>query len=91
MDPTFLCIASYEKGAAYLRALKQEGVRVLFLTVEKLREADWPWESIDEVYFDAAKVDGASRLQQFRHILVPFIRAPLPTRCPPRRQLSRPV
>ncbi len=36
-------------------------------------------QSIDEVYFDAAKVDGANPLQQFRHILIPFIRAPLTT------------
>ncbi|MFZ0544472.1 MAG: sugar ABC transporter permease [Candidatus Promineifilaceae bacterium] len=36
-------------------------------------------QSIDEVYFDAAKVDGANRWQQFRHVLVPFISAPLST------------
>lgn len=48
---TLLCLASYEKGADFLRTLKAEGVRVLFLTVEKLREADWPWESIDEVFY----------------------------------------
>src|SRR5690554_3124568 len=48
---TLLCLASYEKGGDFLRTLKAEGVRVLFLTVEKLREADWPWESIDEVFY----------------------------------------
>lgn len=47
---TFLCLASYEKGTAFLRACKAEGVRVLFLTVERLREAAWPWDSIDEVF-----------------------------------------
>lgn len=47
---TVLCIASYEKGAAFMRACKEAGARVLFLTGEKLREADWPWESIDEVF-----------------------------------------
>lgn len=36
-------------------------------------------QSIDEVYFDAAKVDGANGWQQFRHVLLPFIRAPLST------------
>jgi ABC-type sugar transport system permease subunit len=36
-------------------------------------------EGIDEVYFDAAKVDGANYLQQFRHIILPFIRGPLTT------------
>jgi len=48
---TFLCLASYEKGNAFLRSLKREGVRVLFLTVEKLREADWAWDSIDETFY----------------------------------------
>ncbi len=48
---TFLCLASYEKGAAFMRACHAEGVRVLFLTVEKLREADWPWESIAETFY----------------------------------------
>jgi raffinose/stachyose/melibiose transport system permease protein len=36
-------------------------------------------QGIDEVYFDAAKVDGANSWQQFVHILIPFIRAPLTT------------
>ena len=36
-------------------------------------------EGIDEVYFDAAKVDGANRWQQFRHVVLPFIRGPLTT------------
>jgi len=36
-------------------------------------------DGIDEVYFDAAKVDGANRWQQFVHILLPFIRGPLST------------
>lgn len=36
-------------------------------------------DSIDEVYFDAAKVDGANWWQQFRHVIMPFIRAPFTT------------
>jgi ABC-type sugar transport system permease subunit len=36
-------------------------------------------QGIDEVYFDAAKVDGANGWQQFRHVMIPFIRAPLST------------
>lgn len=35
--------------------------------------------AIDEVYYDAAKVDGAGRWQQFRHITVPFLAGPLAT------------
>jgi ABC-type sugar transport system permease subunit len=36
-------------------------------------------QGIDEVYFDAAKVDGANWFQQFRYVLVPFIQKPLTT------------
>jgi raffinose/stachyose/melibiose transport system permease protein len=36
-------------------------------------------QGIDETYFDAAKVDGANWLQQFRHVLIPFIQGPLTT------------
>ena len=34
-------------------------------------------QTVDEDYFNAAKVDGASRLNQFRHVLVPAIRRPM--------------
>jgi biotin carboxylase len=48
---TILCVSSYEKGQEFLRTCKAIGCRVLLLTVEKLRDADWPRESIDEIFF----------------------------------------
>jgi biotin carboxylase len=48
---TILCISSYEKGQEFLRTCKNLGCRVLLLTVEKLRDGDWPRESIDEFFF----------------------------------------
>jgi biotin carboxylase len=48
---TILCISSYEKGQEFLRTCKAEGCRVLLLTVEKLRNADWPRESVDEFFY----------------------------------------
>ena len=36
-------------------------------------------DAVDEVFFDAAKVDGANWRQQFRHILLPSIRGALTT------------
>ena len=48
---TILCISSYEKGQEFLRTCKNLGCRVLLLTVEKLREGDWPRESVDEFFF----------------------------------------
>jgi biotin carboxylase len=48
---TILCVSSYEKGQEFLRACKAMGCRVYLLTVEKLRDADWPRECIDEMFF----------------------------------------
>jgi len=47
---TILCVTSYEKGQEFMRTCKALGCRVLLLTVEKLRGADWPRESIDEIF-----------------------------------------
>src|SRR5260370_15757168 len=47
---TILCVSSYEKGQEFLRTCKAMGCVVLLLTVEKLRDAAWPFECIDEVF-----------------------------------------
>ena len=46
---TILAVSSYEKGQEFLRTCKSLGCRVLLLTVEKLRDADWPRESLDDI------------------------------------------
>jgi biotin carboxylase len=46
--PTILVLASYVKGQEFLRECKRLGARVLLLTREKLADAGWPMESIDE-------------------------------------------
>lgn len=48
---TILCVSSYEKGQEFFREAKRMGCRVLLLTVEKLRDGDWPREAIDEFFF----------------------------------------
>lgn len=48
---TFLCITTYEKGQEFMRECKRQGCRVILLTGEKLREADWPRESLDEIFY----------------------------------------
>jgi len=48
---TILCVSSYEKGQEFLRTCKNLGCTVLLLTVEKLRNAGWPHESIDEMFY----------------------------------------
>lgn len=47
---TILCVSSYEKGQEFLRACKAMGCRVLLLTVEKLRDGDWPREALDDFF-----------------------------------------
>jgi biotin carboxylase len=46
-----MCLASYEKGQEFMRECKRRGCRVLLVTVEKLRDADWPRESVDEFFY----------------------------------------
>jgi biotin carboxylase len=48
---TILCITTYEKGQEFMRECKRRGCRVILLTAEKLRDADWPRESLDETFY----------------------------------------
>lgn len=49
---TLLALASYEKGHDFLREAKRQGARVLLLTSHSLQhEAQWPRESIDEIFY----------------------------------------
>jgi biotin carboxylase len=47
---SILCVSSYEKGQEFIRTCKAIGCRVYLLTVEKLRDAHWPREAIDEMF-----------------------------------------
>jgi biotin carboxylase len=47
---TILCVSSYEKGQEFMRTCKSMGCRVLLLTVEKLRDGDWPREVLDDFF-----------------------------------------
>ena len=51
MALTLLCLASYHKGFEFLREAKRQGCRVLLVTSASLRDADWPRESIDEIFY----------------------------------------
>jgi biotin carboxylase len=55
---TILCIASYKKGEEFLKQCKREGCRVILLTSRSLEGADWPMDSIDEIFYipDVKKV-----------------------------------
>jgi biotin carboxylase len=52
MEPlTLLCIASYEKGQEFMREAKRLGCRVVLLTLEKRRDANWPREVLEDIFF----------------------------------------
>ena len=46
---SIFCISSYEKGQAFLQEAARLGCEVRLLTVEKLKEGDWPRESLAEL------------------------------------------
>ena len=47
----FICISTYFKGEDFLRRCKAEGNNVYLLTMKKLEHENWPWESIDDVFY----------------------------------------
>ncbi len=48
---TFLCLASYEKGADFLIKCKELGNRVILITSQSLQDVNWPKDFIDDIYF----------------------------------------
>ncbi|MEZ4687139.1 MAG: ATP-grasp domain-containing protein [Bacteroidia bacterium] len=46
-----LCLASYKKGEAFMKAAKARGWRVLVVTAEELKDAAWPREAVDEFFY----------------------------------------
>jgi biotin carboxylase len=48
---TVLCLASEEKGHAFIRECHRQGCRVLLVTRQALAGAGWPREAIDEIFF----------------------------------------
>src|ERR1051326_3848866 len=47
---TILCLASYEKGAEFMRECKRQGCRVFLLTSQSIEHANWPRESLDDIF-----------------------------------------
>jgi biotin carboxylase len=65
---TFLCITTYEKGQEFMRECKRQGCRVLLLTAEKLRNADWPRESLDDSYYLPDEIPLADIVKAVTHL-----------------------
>jgi biotin carboxylase len=49
--PTMLLLASYLKGADFIAESKKQGCRILLVTLEALKDRDWPRDSIDEFFY----------------------------------------
>ncbi|MGA9997593.1 MAG: hypothetical protein WBP93_19415 [Pyrinomonadaceae bacterium] len=47
---TVLCLASYEKGAEFMRECKRQGCRVILLTSQSVGSDVWPRAEIDEIF-----------------------------------------
>jgi hypothetical protein len=65
---TFLCITTYEKGQEFMRECKRQGCRVLLLTAEKLRDADWPRESLDDTFYLPDEIPLADIVKAVTHL-----------------------
>ena len=48
---SILCIASFFKGEEFMRGAKSVGCTVYLVTSSQLRDADWPRESIDDIFY----------------------------------------
>ena len=50
MTQAILCLSSYFKGAAFLRACKEADLHVILATNDKNKDEPWPDEAIDEFF-----------------------------------------
>jgi hypothetical protein len=48
---TILCLASYHKGIDLLRELRRQDCTVLLVTSKSLEDAEWPRDSIDDIFY----------------------------------------
>ncbi len=65
---TFLCITTYEKGQEFMRECKRQGCRVFLLTAQKLRDADWPRESLEDTFYLPADIPLPDIVQAVTHL-----------------------
>ncbi|NID13804.1 ATP-grasp domain-containing protein [Fibrivirga algicola] len=61
---SFLCIATFFKGEAFMRTSKALGHTVYLLTEERHRDKAWPHESIDEIFYLPSESNDSQNLDQ---------------------------
>jgi biotin carboxylase len=65
---TIFCITTYEKGQEFMRQCKRQSCRVLLLTAEKLKNAGWPHESLDDIYYLPEDIAVADIVKAVTHL-----------------------
>src|SRR5271165_620036 len=65
---TLLCITTYEKGQEFMRECKRLGCRVFLLTAEKLSNADWPRDSLEDTFYLPPDIPLADIVQAVTHL-----------------------
>ena len=66
---TILCVATYEKGAEFLRECKRQGCTVLLLTSDGLQDRPtWPRDAIDEIFAIPADISRDDLLKGVSHL-----------------------
>ncbi len=66
--PTILCIATYEKGQEFIRECKRRGCTVFLLTVETLKDADWPKDAIGDTFYIPREIGRDDLLKGISHL-----------------------
>lgn len=50
-EKTIVCISCYYKGYDFMDEMKALGNKIILVTSENLKEKNWPWHAIDEVFY----------------------------------------
>ncbi|ASK29534.1 ATPase [Chryseobacterium sp. T16E-39] len=50
-EKTIVCISCYYKGYDFMDEMKMLGNKIILITSENIKEKNWPWHAIDEVYY----------------------------------------
>ncbi|WP_223559338.1 ATP-grasp domain-containing protein [Chryseobacterium lathyri] len=50
-EKTIVCISCYYKGYDFMDEMKKLGNKIILITSEGLKEKNWPWHAIDEVFY----------------------------------------
>ena len=50
-EKTIVCISCYYKGYDFMDEMKKLGNKIILVTSENLKEKDWPWHAVDEVFY----------------------------------------